>query len=322
MRAMILAAGFGTRLRPLTAATPKPLLPVANRPMIEYVLTCLREGGVDEVVVNTHHLAETMEDGLRAVDTGGLAVHVSRERRILGTAGGPKKAAPFLEDGTFILANGDFLIDIDLGRVIAFHRSRGAAATMVLRDDPAGGIYTDGEGRIRRFLEGAGEGLRQTGFTGIHVLEPDVFKVIPRNTPWEINRQAYPEMKKRGWPLFGYIHEGYWREAGNPADYILANSEVIAGRAGRLSPGPGELNPAGAQNMRPPVLAGEGTVIAPDANVGPNVVLGPQSVVEAGAALSNAVVLEGAAVPAGFRGEGVIVSAEGLLKAPANDGPP
>jgi NDP-sugar pyrophosphorylase family protein len=316
---MVLAAGFGTRLRPLTQSTPKPLLPVANRPIIEHTFAMLAGGGVEEVMVNTHHLPEVLEDGVREADRAGMKVHLSREKKILGTAGGPKKAASFLEGGSFILCNGDFLIDIDLGEVLAFHRSRGAAATMVLRDDPAGKIFVDGEKRIRRFLEPAGTGgreFRPMGFTGIHILEPAVFSLIPKNTFWEINLQAYPEMKKRGWPLFGYIHDGYWREAGSPADYIRANSEVISGRAGRLTAGPGELNPGGAQNLMPPVLAAASAAIARDAAVGPNVVLGPQCVVDAGAALRNAVVLEGAVVPADFRGDGVIVSPEGILEPP------
>lgn len=318
MRAMVLAAGFGTRLRPLTAAVPKPLLPVANRPMIEYTFAALARGGVSEVMVNTHHLADVMEDRLGEVESAGLKVHLSRERDILGTAGGPKKAAPFLDDGTFILCNGDFLIDIDLREALAFHRDREAAATMVLRDDPEGGIFIDDRGRIRRFLEGEGPwpGLRRTGFTGIHILEPQFFGVVPRNTTWEINLQAYPAMKERGWPLFGFLHGGYWREAGNPADYLQANMELLSGRAGTLTvpAGGGTLNPPGSR-LSPPVLVGEGATIAAGAAVGPGVVLGPQSLVEAGATVRNAVVGEGTLVPGSRTWENVIMTPEGILEA-------
>ena len=132
---MVLAAGLGTRLRPLTDTIPKPLLPEANRPMLEYTFLLLaRSGlGIEEVIVNAHHLHERLEEGLRNIETTGMRVHVSREPKILGTAGGPKKARAFLEGGTFLLLNGDFLIDIDLAEVLDLHRRRAARATMGLR---------------------------------------------------------------------------------------------------------------------------------------------------------------------------------------------
>ena len=201
MRAMILAAGLGTRLRPFTTATPKPLLPVANRPLLEYTFALLAGAGIGEVILNAHHLADELEDGLRRLDSSGVRVSLSRERKILGTAGGPKKAAPFLENGTFLLLNGDFLVDIDLQEVVNFHRRQGAAATMVLREETGGAIHVDSAGRIRQFLRPERQASPEwtaAGFTGIHVLEPEVLKLIHGNTPWEINRQVYPEMFRRG----------------------------------------------------------------------------------------------------------------------------
>jgi mannose-1-phosphate guanylyltransferase len=323
MRAMILAAGLGTRLRPFTTATPKPLLPVANQPLLEYTFALLAGAGIGEVIVNAHHLADELEDGLRRLDSSGIRVSLSRERKILGTAGGPKKAASFLESDTFLLLNGDFLIDIDLQEVVAFHRRQEAMATMVLRKEPGGAIRVDPGGRIRQFLDPDRQPSPEwieTGFTGIHVLEPEVLKLIHANTPWEINRQVYPEMLRRGWKVGGFLHRGYWREAGDPEGFLAAGIDVISGRAGgiRPRPGAGKLEPLGKEHT-PPLLVGRGAVIESGAKLGPAVVIGPEVHVGRGAAITRAVVLEGADVAAGERIEETIVSREGRISlAPAS----
>lgn len=325
MRAMILAAGFGTRLRPLTLALPKPLLPVANRPLLEYTFSLLAAAGLSEVIVNGHHLADRLEEGLRGIDHAGLTVHFSRERKILGTAGGPKKASAFLQDETFLLVNGDFLIDIDLREVLDFHRRQRAAATMVLLEEAGGKIYVDSGGRIRQFLEPERRPApqwRRTGFTGIHVLEPEVLNLIPANTPWEINLQVYPEMLRRGWSVSGFIHRGYWREAGDPAGYLAANMEVISGRAGRIAlrSGSGKTDPPGA-NCTPPLLVGEGARIGAGARLGPGLVIGPEASIGSGAEIRQAVILEGTAVKGGEVISGGILFPEGRIDAEAAERP-
>ena len=152
-RAMVLAAGLGTRLRPLTHEIPKPLIPIANKPLLEFTFALLAVAGIREAIVNTHHLRDTFEAGLRSLDASGLALHVSREQRLLGTAGGLKKAESFLDAGTFLLLNGDFLVDLDLRQVLDFHEKQGAAATMVLMPDAAAGVLgVDPDGMIRRFI--------------------------------------------------------------------------------------------------------------------------------------------------------------------------
>jgi len=300
---MILAAGLGTRLRPFTKTVPKPLLPVANRPLLEYTLALLAGAGITEVIINTHHLAEEMEEGLRRAETSGVKVHLSRERRILGTGGGPKKAAPFLEGDTFLVLNGDFLIDIDLRDVISFHRESASKATMVLREDDGGGIFIDGEGRIRQFLEpgrAPDRSWTRTGFTGIHVLEPEVLKLIPRNTPWEINLQVYPEILRRGWRTGGFLHSGYWREAGDPEGYLAANLEILFAGAGSLTrrPDSGTLDPP-RQGLSPPVLLGEGVFLEPGSRLGPGAVIGPGARIGRGAQVRRSVILEGTDIPDG-----------------------
>ena len=312
MRAMILAAGFGTRLRPFTEEIPKPLLPVANRPMIDYTLSLLEESGVGEVIINGHHLVDRLEEGVRRLRRSGMEVHFSRERKILGTAGGPKKAEPFFRNETFILANSDFLIDIDLSAVVDFHRRSGAAATMVLLEKRGGSIYIDDEGAIRQFLDSSRDadgGWIETGFTGFHILEAKVLSLIKKGVPWEINRQVYPEMLARGWPVYGFLHRGYWREAGDPAGFLAASMDILYGFAGALpSPAaPGTALPGGS-GATPPFLVGEGATIEEGVSLGPGAVVGPGAHIGRGASLKQSVILEGTAVPANADIDGMIVS--------------
>ena len=304
-RAMVLAAGLGTRLRPLTNVIPKPLIPIANRPLLEYTFALLAGAGVREAIVNTHHLPEIFERGLRDLDSSGLALHISRERLLLGTAGGLKKAESFLDAGTFLLLNGDFLVDIDLRQVLDFHQRQGAAATMVLVPDEISGVLgVDRDGVIRRFIEPrpAGEPAERLscGFTGIHVLEPEIFPLIPANQPWEINLQVYPDLIARGRRICGFVHRGYWREAGSPAGYLAANREVIAGRAGALSPRPGAGTPSlDGTSCSAPLLAGHGVRVGTSVVIGPETVIGPEVRIGDGARIRRSVILAGTDVPAG-----------------------
>ncbi|HWR97956.1 MAG TPA: NDP-sugar synthase [Candidatus Methanoperedens sp.] len=318
-RAMVLAAGLGTRMRPLTNLLPKPLLPIANRPLLEYTFALLAGAGVCEAIVNAHHLANELERGLRALDPSGLTLHVSRERRILGTAGGLKRAESFLAGGTFLLLNGDFLIDLDLRRVLDFHRQQKATATMVLVPDTNSGVLgVDPDGVIRRFIapRPAQESPARLscGFTGVHVLEPEVFRLIPANTPWEINRQVYPELLARGRRVCGFVHGGYWCETGSPAGYLAANREVLAGRAGTLMPRPGAGTAAlaGAACF-PPVLVGAGALAEPGVELGPEAVVGPEARIGAGARIRRSVILEGADVPAGAELDSAVLFPGGRL---------
>jgi len=316
---MVLAAGLGTRLLPLTNLIPKPLVPVANRPLLEYTFALLADAGVREAIVNAHHLPDQLEEGLHTLDPSGIAAHVSRERRILGTAGGLKKAESFLVGGTFLLLNGDFLVDMDLRRVLDFHRQQGAAATMVLvPDDHAGVLGVDPDGVIRRFIaprpDDEPPDRLSCGFTGIHVLEPEIFRLIPAGKPWEINRQVYPELISRGRRVCGFVHRGYWREAGSPAGYLAANREVLAGRAGAIAPRPGAgtASLAGAACVAP-VLVGGGVRVGARVEIGPETVIGPEVRIGDGARLRRSVIVEGADVPAGADLDGEVLFPGGRL---------
>ena len=182
---------------------------------------------------------------------------------------------------------------------------------MVLMLDEASGVLgVDPDGVIRRFIaprpEAEPADRLSCGFTGIHVLEPEIFPLIPAGKPWEINRQTYPDLIARGRRVCGFVHRGYWREAGSPAGYLAANREVVAGRAGGLAPRPGAGAPtlAGA-SCTAPVLAGRGVRVDTGVEIGPETVIGPEVRIGAGARIRRSVILEGADVPAGADLDGV-----------------
>ncbi|MBM4296473.1 MAG: nucleotidyltransferase family protein [Deltaproteobacteria bacterium] len=243
MKAMVLAAGQGTRLRPITDAMPKALVPLAGRPMIEYALLLLGHYGIREIVINLHHFGAQIESHLGDGHKLGLRISYSHEAQLLDTGGGLLKAKAFLQDGTFIVINTDALIDLNLGELIAFHRSRNSTATLVLRPDPEadryGSMDIDGAGRIHRFLDSrsalvpSGE-LNKLMFTGVQVLEPKIFTYMPSQSAGEkfsTTRQTYPQMLLSGEPLYGYCFDGFWQDLGTVERIKQVEANLAQGRA-------------------------------------------------------------------------------------------
>lgn len=235
---MILAAGFGTRLKPLTLTTPKPLIDVGGRPLIYRTLELLQRAGVKNVVVNLHHLGGKIREALGGGEAFGLQIEYSEESEILGSGGGIKQAEKHLAGETFFVINGDALIDVDLNAVLDFHRKNAAMATMVLRPDADpeswGAIEIDEEHRIRQFvhkLPETGLPLRKLMFTGVHVLEPAVFSYLTQAFS-SINEVFYPRAIGEGKPIFGYVYEGYWSDVGTWESLEAARNDVAAGRIG------------------------------------------------------------------------------------------
>jgi mannose-1-phosphate guanylyltransferase len=226
MKAMVLAAGQGTRLRPVTDGQPKALVPVAGRPMIEYALLLLRHYGIREIIINLHHFGEQIETHLGDGRKLGLELSYSIERELLGTGGGLLKAKPFLQDGTFIVINTDALIDLNLAQLIAFHRQVSAVATLVLRPDEKadqyGSMDIDVKGRIYRFLEAKAPTssvgpTRKLMFTGVQIFEPKVFGYMDASEAaqkFSTTMQTYPRMLQAGEALYGFCFEGFWQDLG------------------------------------------------------------------------------------------------------------
>lgn len=238
MRAMVLAAGLGTRLRPLTNSIPKPLLPLAGQPLIVWGLLLLRRYGITDVIINLHHLGHLIEKELGDGSQFGMHVTYSREPVLLGTGGGIKQAESFFQGEAFLVMNGDTLADLDLDAMIARHRTSGAVATLALRDDPDvdqwGAIETDSAGRILSII-GKGrrdpqdKGIRRRMFAGLHVIDPRVLQEVPAGQPSSII-DAYVRCLEQGLLLSGYEFAGYWSDIGSIERYEQAKQDAAAGR--------------------------------------------------------------------------------------------
>ncbi|MBI3598558.1 MAG: nucleotidyltransferase family protein [Nitrospirae bacterium] len=236
MKAMILAAGLGTRLRPLTEHLPKPLLPVGDQPLIYYHLALLKKYGLTDIVINVHYHAEKLMFALGDGARFGVHITYSEEPAILGTGGGIKNLQTILGSEPFLVINGDILVDINLELLFAFHQKKKAAATLALRDDPDltqyGIIEIDNNDRIRNILSkipSTKKNLRKRMFTGVHIVEPAVFDYIPQKVVYSIT-DSYIEMLKKEERLFGYPMEGYWNDIGVQKRYHEVNQEMKDGK--------------------------------------------------------------------------------------------
>jgi mannose-1-phosphate guanylyltransferase len=224
-RAMILAAGRGTRLAPLTATTPKPLVPVADRPFIEHILAFLHAGGVRDVVVNLHHLGHLIEQHLGDGARFGVRIRYSWEDPILDTGGGIKRAQALLAGAPFVVVNGDSLLELRLADMIDFHRARRALATIAVRQDadPAryGVVELDPDDRVRRIAglppTAPSVPLRPFMFPGLHVLEPGIFDWMETDAVYSITRATYPRLLAADVPIRGFVTGARWVNIDTPA---------------------------------------------------------------------------------------------------------
>lgn len=239
---MVLAAGLGTRLRPLTDDRPKALVEVAGHPLITYNLALLRRFGITEVVVNLHYHGERLRRTLGDGSHLGLAIAYSVEEPLLDTGGGIRHARALLGDDDFVVMNSDTIVDLPLDRVIAEHRARRADATLVLRRDPEqaryGEIEIDGQGWIRRFLgtpTNVSTVLTPYMFAGVHVLSPRVFDHMPAGGVFSITRETYPAMLAAGAALAGVPFAGFWRVIDTPADRARAEADLTQVKLTHLS---------------------------------------------------------------------------------------
>lgn len=238
MKAMILAAGLGTRLRPLTETIPKPLLPVGGTPLIVWNLLLLRAGGIRDVMINLHYLGSMIEDELGDGSRWDMQISYSHEPELLGTGGGLKAAEGFFEGQPFFVMNGDTLIDLDLQAFLDFHHSQGGDATLVLRDDPQaaqwGAVETDSRDSILRINgQGVEESLSKTAvtsrmFAGVHILHPSILDDAQMGTPFSII-DSYTRALAGGSRLLGYVHDGYWSDIGTVERYVQAQHDVDTG---------------------------------------------------------------------------------------------
>lgn len=234
MQALILAGGQGTRLRPLTIHTPKPIVPIANRPFLQYQLDILKEAGVTDVTLTLSYKPEKIVD-MFANSTAGLLINYTVEDKPLGTAGAFKLAEDRIKETTIVF-NGDILTNIDLNSIVSEHKQRGAVATLVLVpvEDPSsyGLVETDSSGRVVRFIEKpkSDQITCNTINAGIYILEPSVLKYIPAHQPHMFEYGLFPRLLKEGEKVYSHISRDYWLDIGTNQRYLEANLDVINGK--------------------------------------------------------------------------------------------
>ena len=278
MKAMILAAGLGTRLRPLTLERAKPAVPLLGKPLVIRLLEMLSAHGATDFRLNLHHLPDTIERIFQSSECSHFNVSFSYEPEILGTAGGLKDNESFFHDETFMMANADIVADFPLHEAIAFHAERNAFATLILYPQRPPfehlPVRIDQHYKLHNF-----KGHSSTGkptpdayvFTGIHILDAEIFDFIPSGRFYEINDQVYPEALRKGKEIYGFPVQGYWNDLGDPARYLRAHWDLF-----RLS---GCNSP---------------TYVSSDAHVHPTAKLGPQASIETGCILEENTSLENA----------------------------
>jgi len=288
VKAVVMAGGEGTRLRPMTANAPKPLLPVVNRPIMEHVLRLLRRHGFSETVVTVQFLAALVRTYFGDGDELGMDLHYATEEAPLGTAGSVKNAEAMLRDEPFLVISGDALTDIDLSAMVRFHRQQGALVTVGLTAVPNplefGIVITREDGRIDRFLEKPtwGQVFTDTVNTGIYVMEPEVLERVPPGEIVDWSGDVFPALLAAGAPVFGYVAEGYWEDVGAHDSYLRAQADVLSRRV--------DVEIEGFE-VSPGVWIAEGAEVDPDAALTGPLAIGTYAKVEAGAQLREFTVL-------------------------------
>ncbi|HEX9057430.1 MAG TPA: mannose-1-phosphate guanyltransferase [Ktedonobacterales bacterium] len=279
MKAVVMAGGEGSRLRPLTIQRPKPMVPIVGRPVMEHILQLLKSHGITNVVVTVQYLASAIEDYFGDGTAFGMHIEYSREEVPLGTAGSVKNAEHLLNE-PFLVISGDALTDFNLTEIIKSHNAHKAMATLTLAHvaNPLeyGVIITDEAGHIRQFLEKPswGEVFSDTINTGIYMLDPAVLDYFEKGKVFDFSQDLFPMMLEKGDPIYGHIAEGYWCDVGNLAEYMKANADVLQGHVKTRIPG---------KDMGASIWAEEGAEIAPDAQIFGPVYLGRDSKVRSGA---------------------------------------
>lgn len=319
MKGIIIAGGFGTRLRPLTYSRPKHLLPVGNRPFLEYQVALLREHGVSEIVFATNYFADKIEAHFGDGSGFGVKMRYALENEPLGTAGAIHNAAGLLEPDTLLVFNGDILTDFDVRGIVDFHRERGAQATIALRPvqrpHAFGALDADADGRVRAWREPSEEekkrvaallesSIAKTGETdyinaGIYVLEPEVIARIPTDRSVSIERETYPALLKSGAPVYGIAPEGFWMDMGHPEQYLLANAAVLRRKVA---------------TQVPYSAAEAGSSTAQDAAIDDATTLGRNVSIGSGSRISECIIMDGVRVGGNVQLDGVIAEEDVIIE--------
>src|SRR5438094_566777 len=329
MQAVVMAGGEGSRLRPLTINRPKPMVQIVNKPCLGHIFDLLLRHGIDEAFVTLQYLASVIQDSYGDGGGLGLRLRYSIEETPLGTGGSVRQIADQLA-GTFIVISGDAMTDIDLSKVVAFHKERGAAVTLTLVHVPNpleyGVVITNEDGRIAKFLEKPswGEVFSDTINTGIYVMEPRVLKRYAVGEVFDFSKDLFPKLLAEGEPLFGYVADGYWTDIGSIAEYARANADLLQGKV-RTAPLGRELMPGVVVNgdveidptarITGPVFLGEGAKIGAHVEIVGPTVLRDYVSVDVGAVVDRSIVWRNTYIGERAELHGAIVGRQCALKA-------
>ncbi len=287
MKAVVMAGGEGSRLRPLTIGRPKPMVPLSAKPVMGHILDLLKRHGITEVVVTLHFMPEAIQSYFGSGNSLGMRIHYAIEELPLGTAGSVKNAQEFLDE-PFVIISGDAVTDINLQQVIDFHQSKKSQATLTLYRVPNpleyGVIITDPDGKITQFLEKPswGEVISDTVNTGIYVVEPQVLDLIPAGVPTDWSKDVFPQMLQEGRPLYGYTAGGYWTDIGDIPEYMRATGDALHHRVHLEDPG---------QHIGGDVWVGNAVEIAPDAQLYGPIFLGDEVKIKGGVIIHGPTVI-------------------------------
>ncbi len=311
MRAVLMAGGSGTRLRPLTCDLPKPMVPILNRPIAEHIINLLKRHQIKEVIATLHYLPDVMRDYFQdGSDFGVEMTYAVEEDQPLGTAGCVKNIAELLDE-TFLVISGDSITDFDLTAAIEFHKQKQSKATLVLTRVPNpiefGVVITDKEQRIRRFLEkpSTSEIFSDTVNTGTYILEPEVLKYLPTNEECDFSKDLFPLLLEKGEPMYGYIAEGYWCDVGHLDAYRAAQYDGLQGKV-KIDFAYEEESPGlwrgdntyidSSAKIETPVIIGSNCRIGPRVNIEAGTVIGDNVVIGADADLKRPIIWNGAMI--------------------------
>jgi len=313
-----MAGGKGNRIRPLTLSRPKPLIPIANRPMIEYIVEKLKKFDVNEFVVTLSYLKDQIRN-LLDKNYSDLNIKYSVEKNPLGTAGGVKKAAKHIDD-TFFVLSGDVLVDVDLNEILHFHKKNKALAIIVLTpvEDPSqyGIAVLDNKNQIVKFLEkpSANEVFSKIANTGTYVLEPEILDYIPTDGESDFSNDIFPQLIEENAGVYGFIHDGYWNDIGRPKTYLQANYDVLNQKiklnpnGKKLAEGVGRLGDMWAEDdvdikkrtrLIGPVAIGSGCVIEKNCVIGQNTSIGDNVHLEKNTTVKGSVIFPDSEVKEG-----------------------
>jgi len=303
MKAIILAGGKGTRLRPLTAHLPKPMVPLLNRPCMEYSILLLKKHGITDIGVTVQYLGDEIKEYFGDGSNWGVNIQYFEETQPLGTAGGVKNAEAFLDE-RFLVISGDALTDFDLTQAIAFHEEKQSMVTMLMKevDDPTqyGVIETDPSGRIIRFLEKPSwnQVFSHTVNTGIYILEPEIFSYYAKGVAFDFSKDLFPLLLAENKPMFGVNLKGYWSDIGSLSVYRSTQFDMLDGkvnvelRAKEIAPGifaENEVSIENSANLVGPVYIGTNSVISSQVKLGSYTIIGSHNWLQRGVSVRETI---------------------------------